>query len=209
MVKPIPLTKRCNGKHGCGEILPITEFYKHPNGHHQSMCKKCHTAYNKSRSGKTKSNEHEQAFVLECHKHGVFAVQGAATRSHAWTDVIAWGCVRIEVKAAEIGATKGYNFRGTARQSKRGFDADIVVLVADGDYYFLPADHAVFFRNDGKRKTAVSWRPGHNPNGRDFRWGTPLTDDIMAAHKNGWHMIEMVKSRKVKALQEEALQRAA
>lgn len=209
MVKPIPLIKRCNGKNGCGKELPISEFRKHPGGGFQSMCKACKREYNRKRQGKHKSNEHEVAFVTECHRRGIFAAQGVTSRSHAWTDVLAWGCVRIEVKYGEPYHTTGYNFRGTLRQSKKGFDADIVVLIAGDDYYFLPADHAVFFRNDGKRKQAVSWNKGRKPMGRAYRWGTPLTDDIMAAHKNGWHMIEMVKSRKVKALQEEALQRAA
>lgn len=208
MVKPIPISKRCNGKHGCGQTLPISEFNKHPNGHYQSMCKKCHSAYNKTRRGKMQSNEHESAFVQECYKRGIFAALGVTSQRHAWTDVIAWGCVRIEVKHGEAYHETGYNFRGTLRQSKNGFDADIVVLIAGNDYYFFPADHAIFLRTDGKRKQAVAWHKGRKPTGRAYRWGTPLTDEIMAAHKNGWHMIEMVKSRKVKALQETALKAA-
>lgn len=208
MDMPSITSKQCSGKYSCGKTLPIEQFYRHPNGHYQSMCKSCQRKYKRMNTGKPQPNEHEVEFVHQCLQRGIYAVTGVRVQGYddvTWSDVICWGFVRIEVKYGES-LNGGYNFRMTHRQQQNGFDADIVCLIAGNDYYFFPPDHKVFFRHNGTRKSAVAWRPGAVMNKRNLRFGVPLCDEVMEAHKDNWCMIESVKIQKIKQLQSEANQ---
>jgi hypothetical protein len=173
------------------------------------MCKECHNKYNKARRNKHKTNVHELAFVDECAKRGIVAFPGVTmTRRHAWADVICGGVVRVEVKNGERNGAS-YNFRLTSKQTKQGFDADLVAFRVKDDWYFFPPDHTIFHRDNGRRKQAIMWSPGRIPDGRTYANGNPLTDDIMAAHKNLWFTIEQLRLSKAESIQADALQRTA
>jgi len=110
--------------------------------------------------------------------------------SHAHVDVIAWGCVGIEVKRAVFRMPAGYTWTFSPQQ-KQALQADVIALIADEDIYLFPANHPVFYR-DGQRKDAVCYLPEKM---RKYRVSlrTGLTDSEMSKALNAWHLIEVYR----------------
>lgn len=130
----------------------------------------------------------EAEVITELHKQGIPALPGKAL-SQQWADVIAYGCVLIEVKSAYRHYRGCYQFGFTPSQRAGKLKGDLVVLVCKNDtgntYHVLHASNPVFY-HEGQLKTAVAWTPGAKHKGRFIS----LNDDIMYAAQNNWDLVE-------------------
>lgn len=113
-----------------------------------------------------------------------------------WVDIVAWGCVRIEVKTAQFNDGK-FQFRLTQEGSTHeGWNAsDLVLLICrygdeNNTFHLFRRSHPVFYRPDGTVKTGVVYRPGGNP---IKPYGHALSDLLMARYQDRWEMIEHVR----------------
>lgn len=186
------VTKICSR---CKQEKPIDGFYTRSGAKHlhYPMCKECY----RERSKEYKpldllkaSTETERAVIEQMSFYGIPAVPGKSLW-HKFADVVAWGCVMVEVKSSNQRG-ENYAFAFTPQQQQRGVRGDIVVLVCKGpneqSYHVFPADHPVFYR-DGKLKTSAFYMT--NPKHRKAeRVNTPLSAQLMEQHKDAWHLVE-------------------
>lgn len=163
------LSKVCSG---CKKTLPISEFYKRSNqtdtlnpSQYAGECKSCVKARNHDPKPIAKQVPYalsEQWGIKYLHSKGIPALPGKAL-SFAWVDVIAFGCVRVEVKYSTLLEGEHFKFTLTPGQKKRGLLGDVVMLVCDYGtratfHLFLPSFPA-FYIND-KLKTGFHFTPG-------------------------------------------------
>jgi len=199
-------TKVCSKGTRCihpdGPELPATdEYFYHsrntPSGFH-SYCKECMKAENKrysSKAGNKKdspTNYGEGLVIAKLREHGIYAEKGAGGH-HKYVDVVAWGCVRIEVKSARLNGNGRFDF--TIGRRANSFHAhDLIVLVCmhpdnTTTFHVFKPEHPVFYRPRGRLKRGVAYIPdAKNRKGR--RFGMPLTDELMAEHQDRWDLIE-------------------
>src|SRR3990167_9450953 len=84
-------------------------------------------------------------------QHKIPALPGKAYKL-ADVDILAWGCVRVEVKYSSIRHYNHYfSFSLTRRQRQRGVLADVVLMICDyGDHrtfhLFDPDDEVFYFK---------------------------------------------------------------
>src|SRR5262245_36882243 len=100
-------TKLCNK---CGEEKPLEEFYTRRNtgDGYMNWCKECHKSvtYANTRHPKDKAVEMGATDVIrKLQNLGIYAAPGKAS-VYQHVDVVAWGCVRIEVKSSHLRANK-------------------------------------------------------------------------------------------------------
>lgn len=164
------VSKRCAR---CKEVKPFTEFYIRPPfnkldkpptlpGHFVSECKTCMRERGSIDLHPTVPRAKTEILAIEyLRKNGIYAAPGKSVYA-ADVDVVAWGCVWIEVKYAELKRGK-FTFKVTPTQSVRGFRAHIVLLICDyGDsksFHLFDSQHPVFFK-DGRVKTGFTFTPG-------------------------------------------------
>ena len=172
-------------KHKDGPLLPVAEFYRHTNNkYYNSYCKECckENSRTQKRPPKKQSGEQtEQTAIKKLRSLGIYAVSGKASE-FTHVDVVAWGCVRIEVKAADKKDDGTWNFAFSSQRNK-GIKADFVLLMQrDKDqiaYHLFPVGHPIFFKN-GKVKAAVQYIPfAHHR-----KPGIYLSTAIMNEHKD-------------------------
>lgn len=175
-----------NGKvcRDCGDWHPFTEYYvrsgvKKPTrpGHYLSNCIPCMKARSK-KTGYVPPTEPyaqtERIAINYLHANGIPCLPGKAVAATD-VDVVAFGCVWIEVKyAREQRSYKGTEFRftTTGKQQQRGMLAHVVMLVCeymDGHttYHLLDAQDGVFYK-DGLVKTALTVRVGSTTAMKDW-----------------------------------------
>jgi hypothetical protein len=166
------LSKPCRR---CKIDKPLTEYYKRSGvdnpiapGHYQSECIDCL----KERSKTTpKFSRNIPLTVGEIHcidylnRHAIYAAPGKSVYA-ADVDVVAWGCVKIEVKHAILRLKNGreqYTFTATPQQMKRGFLAQVVVLICEDagelTYHWFDAKDPVFYMK-GRTKSGFTFVPG-------------------------------------------------
>ena len=190
-------TKQC---HMCKETKPVSEFYTLSSGALQNRCKKCHGIVNSQYPPRPKTdtgNEHEQAVISLLLSNGIYATNGKSS-AFKWVDVVAWGCVRIEVKSSAEIATGYYHFSFSPGQQRKGFKSDLVIIYTQGDYpiSIFPASHPVFYKPSGKLKSAVSWKPRMRHTKSPV--GTVvLNDTLMRNYQERWDLIEDVRQQKI------------
>lgn len=166
------LTKVCCG---CKLDKPLSEFYIRSGttdptepGHYVSECKSCMKVRSKN-NGTLNPYEPrvltEQLAIARLLDVGIFALPGKAIAASD-VDVVAWGCVWIEVKYARYQFERGvrkFKFNTTPKQQQRGFLADLVMLICDyGDdltYHLFEANHPVFYMGD-RVKSGFTFTPG-------------------------------------------------
>lgn len=199
------LTKVCIRGARCvhpdGPELPATEeyFYVHKGAadRFQPYCKECWKAEGRryrSRVGNKKdspTNYGEGLVIAELKKHGIYAEKGAGGH-HKYVDVVAWGCVRIEVKSSRMSDRGRFEFTIGRRANAFHSHALIVLVCMYPDntttFHVFRPEHPVFYRR-GQLKRGVMFIPdAKNRKGR--RYGLPLTDELMAEHQDRWDMIE-------------------
>lgn len=157
----------------CKIVKPFSEFYIRPAykktddppalpGQYVSECKDCMRARGKINIHPTvPRTKTEQLAIDYLRRNGVFAAPGKSVYA-ADVDVVAFGCVWIEVKYARLQHEK-FTFTSTPTQMKRGYRAHIVLLICDyGDektYHLFDSDHPVFYK-DGHIKSGFTFTPG-------------------------------------------------
>lgn len=155
----------------CKNPFPITEFYIRKNGTPVSECKTCMKLRN---HGKTTNNNDyliprtktEIIAIKYLHSRRIPAIPGKAIR-HSHVDVVAFGCIDIEVKYAKLKMTKGvekFTFVVTPDQQENGFRGNVIMLICDyqdgiiSHHFFYP-DNPVFYI-DGRLKSGFTFTPG-------------------------------------------------
>jgi len=188
-------TKLCNK---CSEEKPLEEFYSRRNvgDGYMNWCKDCHKSvtYGNTIHPKDKAVEIGAASLIrKLLSLGVYAAPGKAS-VFKHVDVVAWGCVRIEVKSSNLRPNKSgnpyYSFGLTPQQQETGLQADIIVLIClDGStYHVFPADYPIFFNNDRLRKSIV-YTPSK---GREYQSEVrkSLSRELMSQFKDAWYFVE-------------------
>lgn len=164
--------KRCNN---CKDSKAFSEFYVRSGidnpthaGHYLTECKACMKLRTKNQ--KRLDNKEPYAFTEKIGieylaSNGIPVLPGKAL-SHSWVDVIAFGCIKIEVKFARLKRVYGkdtFTFTATNRQSQNGFRADIILLICDYHthmtYHLFSAANPVFYMN-GRIKIGLTFVPG-------------------------------------------------
>lgn len=164
-------SKICNA---CGVEKPFSEFYarleyRDPSnpptlpGHTISHCVSCMKDHSSERLHRTVPRTvTEQLAIQYLSSWGIYAAPGKSVYA-ADVDVVAWGCVWIEVKYALLKKGK-FTFSTTPKQQKKGFRGHIVMLICDWGnnvrtYHLFDVDHAVFYIED-RVKTGWVVTPG-------------------------------------------------
>lgn len=199
-----PQVKTCCRGDDCvhpdGPTLPLTEFYKRRGSKdgRESLCKPCRLKYGRDNQHlntlachrEHPMNPNEALVIDRLRSFGIFASPGKSS-IYRWIDVVAWGCVRIEVKASTLHKNGMYQFGiGRGKHGKEKDRSDLVVLVALGDepsFHVFPSDHPVFYHPNGSPKSAVSYATRGNPpkSGR----GVVLNSELMAQAKDRWELV--------------------
>jgi hypothetical protein len=198
-------TKVCSKGTRCihpdGPELPATEEYFYTardkaDGWH-SYCKECckfDSRKHYSRNGNKKNaatNAGEGRVISKLRTAGVYAEKGAGGH-HSRIDVVAWGCVRIEVKTSTLYKDGHFHF-SIGRRANAFHSHDLIVLVCiwpdnGATFHVFKPEHPVFYRG-AKLKRGIAYIP--TPNGRKGnRYGMTLTAELMTEHQDRWDMIE-------------------
>jgi hypothetical protein len=172
----------------------LSEFYPRPGGKYLcAECKDCMKIRSKTQIAVDKKVAvvaSEADVIIELHKRGIPALPGKALHQQ-WADVIAYGCVLVGVKSAKRHYRGGYNFAFTPNQRNGKLKGDLVVLVAKRDtgntYHIFTANNPVFYGEDGRLKTAVTWTPNAKHRGR---YAIALTDAMMEVAQDNWDLVD-------------------
>src|SRR5690348_1088427 len=125
----------------CSIIKPVTDFYLTKRQQPTRLCKVCHHARQKGYKVKPKhqaGHPSEDSTIAEMRRQGIFATSGKASDYH-YVDVVAWGCVRVEVKLA-MKDRNGFTIAFSDDQVKYGIRGDVVVIIIPsefGDVYYV------------------------------------------------------------------------
>lgn len=190
----------------CNIEKPLSEYYRIPgSGNPMRYCKECkrkiQKQYDRRENSRSKSrNPHEQGLVEMLRSKGIYAVTGKGSE-FPYVDVVAWGCVRIEVKSSNLVYGKSYQFGFSADQKGYGMRADLVCLIARNYFspVIIPASHPVFYKTSGKLKSNINWIP----NARKYksrRGLISLTTGMMLEHQECWDLIEQVRQSRIREL---------
>lgn len=194
---PLPHFKQCKNGDKClhpdGPHLPITEFYRHPatRDGYLNQCKVCQRERVKQYSPQNaKPNIIETLAVQRLNAAGIIAAPGRVLRDYNYTDVVAWGCIPIEVKSSEVVDGK-CEFK-VASATTKDIRGDFVMLVPlkDGQpesWHVFPKWHPVFMKH-GQYKSGLSY-DRQTLLRRNALPGTILSPALMAQYENAWHLI--------------------
>lgn len=197
------VTKPCRG---CKANKTLDQFYirsgvSNPTepGHYVSECKSCMKVRSKN-NGTLDPYEPrvltEQLAIERLLDVGIFALPGKAI-SASDVDVVAWGCVWIEVKYARYEFKRGvkkFTFNTTPKQQQRGFLADLVMLICDyGDeltYHLFDANNPVFYMDQGSRvKSGFTFTPGAMEAKKHGDNRVVMTQPMMDDAQDRWDLI--------------------
>lgn len=167
----------------CGQTKPFDAFYIRSGygtapcpaiqpGHFLTECKACMKVRAKEQTrlplweSKVPSEHIAIEYLMSL---GIPAMVGKSSGT-ADVDLVAWGCVWIEVKLARIAArgnTQSFVFDLTKKQIERGFLAHVVHLIcAWGDdvytHHFVKPNAQWWYHQDNSRKSAVTYTVGRN-----------------------------------------------
>lgn len=181
----------------CGVHKSFDKFYKR-SGHdsYTSECKACMKARSSnSLPIEEPRAESERIAIEQLQSVGIYCTTGKAT-AYKWTDVVAFGCVRIEVKYAHIRERRKqetFKFSFTPKQQSNGLLADVIMLICDDfgelSFHLFPARHSVFYM-DGRLKSAVEYNPYYeDATHRHHNNRVILTPDLMFEHEDNYSII--------------------
>lgn len=198
----ITLTKVCNR---CKSEKSVSEFYVRSGcdnptdiGHYISECKACMQDRAKSRKplSATEPRTATEILAIEYLKsQGIPALPGKAI-SFAHVDVVAFGCIEIEVKYARLETKRGvqkFTFNSTPAQSRHGYRGSIVMLICEYPnerytYHLFDAKHPVFYM-DGRIKTGFTFTPGAIEALKHGNNRVVMTQPLMDAHQDNIELI--------------------
>lgn len=181
----------------CGGEKPLTDFPKSPTCKEGRMwtCKVCHKHLKanptfKNDNGRVGWEQEKKVYDL-LRSMGIYAQPGINT---LWNraDVVAWGCVRIEVKATRRNDAGSWNWNFSNQNREDRIKGDLVVLCAvDGEsatYHVFKKDAPCFYKEDGTVKRNVVYAP--NRTTTRSHWHALLTDADMDAARDAWGLVE-------------------
>jgi hypothetical protein len=180
-----------NCKHPHGPHLTIDDFYFRQNGVRYPNCKECHKAQTKLQRVLPRDesgNSGELLVINKLRSLGVYAAPGKSSE-FKWLDVVAWGCVRIEVKTATLNSQGAFHFGMGDKREKEKERSDFVILVCIDiplSYHVFPSNHAVFYHSDGRAKKSVQYAPEASHHKKP----NSLDNETMARYMNRWYPIE-------------------
>lgn len=164
--------KKCGA---CNQVKSLEAFYWRSGfnknnpptqpGHYQVECKDCmlERSRNQVRVSKLTSLVPSETLAIQkLNSVGIPALPGKAV-SAADVDVVAYGCVWIEIKYGKHVGNHGeqvFKFSATPKQQERGFLADLVMLICEYSpdkitYHLFDAKHPVFYMHD---RLKVGWQ---------------------------------------------------
>lgn len=199
------LTKVCVH---CKIDKPLSEFYVRSGvhnpeipGHYLSECKICMMRRSKQYLNLPLRIPRAKTEILAINKLlevGIPALPGKAV-AFPFVDVVAWGCVRIEVKYSVYSRRRlhhGFIFNSTPMQRQRGWRAEVVMLIChwqeeqDTFHLFMKDDPVFYLPTKGRYKEGVTYVPGRVHQRKDSHKSPVLTDQLMQSAQNNWGLIE-------------------
>lgn len=178
----------------CNGNFPATSefFYQHPQSKDKlhSQCKTCTKARAGTYDNIPKGRPNEVLLVNYLLRRGVFADVGAKFKGYKLADVVAWGCVTIEMKYSWSDEER-HKFQFTPRQQRlNGAGVDVICLATEGmgeiEYHFFDAKDPFFYKG-GKLKAGISYAPHAN---RRFSTKEVLMPDMMDKALDNLSIIE-------------------
>ena len=138
----------------------------------------------------------EEEVILKLRSLGIYATFGVYGE-WKYVDVVAFGCVRIEVKTSTVGHFHLSQDHG----NEEGWDSsDIVILVCRGEesdtFHIMRQNHPVFYRDDGSLKYAITYSGEKSQ---------VLTKEIMDEAQDNWKLIFEVLGERLETIQKQAL----
>jgi len=187
----------------CGAEKSLSEYYINTsNKKPMDRCKSCHRARNKKYQpvpADTCGVAHQNEFINILRSRGIYASPGKSSE-YAHADVVAWGCVRIEVKHGESidkYSPRTWKFRFTEKQANGGLVADLIALMCPNGIgkgytcYLISPDYPELYR-DGKFKPVVTINIGTHRKPARGDWGS-LTPEMLSVHRENWQVIEQIR----------------
>lgn len=174
----------------CHERKPEDDFYIYSSSQKRMpICKKCHLIKCNQRKPRPKhisGNDSEFRAIQHMRKLGIYAAPGKSSEHH-FLDVIAWGCVRVEVKPVTrmFDRQDVWRISFSRNQCEKGLVADVIVVMipaqSDYHYYVLPANHAFFRDTNGKLipEMLINRRV--------------LPGSVLHQHRDNWQLIEKIR----------------
>lgn len=170
-------------------------------GHYLSVCKDClkaHSGNGKLLPKQESRVETENLAIQRLKQQGIWAQTGKSSNAPD-VDVTAMGLVWIEVKKARLElhrTTDTFKFNTTPKQIKRGFLADIVMLICEWKtgrltYHLFRFDDPIFY-TDGHVKTAFTYVPTRKNRTMQAGKRTSITSATMSAAQDNWGLIDTV-----------------
>lgn len=158
------------------------------------VCRKCWKIKYPDKTNNKKyddfSRPEEQALVATLVKNGIFATRGRVTQFKR-ADVVAWGCVPIELKTSTVHKRGEFRFGFTVDQINGGLQADVIVLAfvkEDAiDYHVFFANDPLFFQESGRRKSTLVTTPNNLYNNQS------ALELRLADSKDAWDIIEDIR----------------
>lgn len=189
------IKKKCKD---CGKMKHMDEFYARSGKSHlrQTYCIDCfkkRSANQEQAPRHISTVESERLLIEHLTTFGIPALPGKAL-AHAYADVIAWGCVLLEVKASKL-IGNAFHFGFTPAQQIYGLRGHLLVLACDhGDkwtFHCFDAKDARFYRPNGTLKSGITYTPDRSNAGRP----PVFTDDGMEYAEDKWELIEDERQR--------------
>lgn len=211
-----PITKVCKK---CGQEKPRSEYYKRKQNRDglYTACKACCREISRNQRFKSRFEagyESEDIAITKLRDVGIYAANGKCSE---WKkiDVVAWGCVRVEVKHSVYEPEwRRFRFNLGAKSKRRWFDCDLVLLICEWPdkprtFHLFPSNHPIFFYKGDKLKTSIAWIADPVASLRPRFGGEPITGELMSQHQDAWHLIERARLSRIKAIQAVPQERAA
>lgn len=184
------ITKICKT---CENTYPATDeyFYRHTYGSLNGDCISCYKIKryaNRNKASKLPSNLGEILAIEYLKSVGIYATSGKAS-IYRRIDVIAWGCVKIEVKHSQ---EFKWSFKFGNNKPPDIPDVTMLIGLLDGvnKFYLFPYNHPVFFRDNNSRKTQVNYIP--NVSRKQHKYMV-LNERLLLEHENNTSLIEIVR----------------
>jgi len=179
----------------CGQPKTPEELVSRPNydgtRYYWNRCKACYDPIRRAneRISTTKeqmlSSGHPEEFTLIelLGQRGIFVTNGRSS-TFSNVDLVAWGCVPIELKTAMPTKQGTYIFKFSPKQCQLGLPDGLVALRFGNidAYHVFRSDNPMFYEN-GKLRHSISFA-GDPPS----RWG--ISSFEMNEARNAWHLIE-------------------
>lgn len=176
----------------CGVTKPINDFYANRTEHgFNHQCKECAKSYQKKQPIRKQRDEHsgrpyEQLAIDALRSNGIFATSGKSS-IYAFGDIVAWGCIRIEVKYSTLhGQSYTFSFQNKTKLTEN----QLVMLGCqqpDGiDWYVVPSSHSMFHHPNGDTKRGISFSPFVKHRKLSLN---AITTETLQPYKEAWHMV--------------------